>query len=314
MSPELGVADDDEHVEPYLSTDSGSGPGDTLSPEMLVNPPDSEPETWPDETMDPTDNVETHAEPLTDLVPPSGFGDVDSPSCDEDIEERFWNENPCPQSLPPIRTIFDAIHSPTQSTQQQKPTKIWKEIMELHLPQETEKIVNDSKTRDKARYYKHIAIFPDELPTVNRWWLIHRAIIDAYVMLKDLTDEKLQDILKTTHPCVIMIPTQRHGHWLLSVVNFKQRELHYLDSIPLQQSAHINHHGPQCVFTIPRGLVNAIWLFIHPDDEHGYNWSNWSTRVITVDGTAPMEQGETPNPFYSSVNTELAAYLENPKS
>ncbi|KAF8337551.1 uncharacterized protein EI90DRAFT_3118999 [Cantharellus anzutake] len=260
MSPELGVADDDEHVEPYLSTDSGSGPGDTLGPEMLVNLPDSEPETWPDETMDPTDNVETHAEPLTDLVPPSGFGDVDSPSCDEDIEERFWNENPRPQSLPPIRTIFDAIHSPTQSTQQQKPTKIWKEITELHLPQETEKIVNDSKTRDKARYYKHIAIFPDALPTVNRRRLIHGAIIDAYVeMLKDLTDEKLQDILKTTRPRVIMFPTQcegmrhcmavrlldratkkvrtdlfdatswtipcysrRHGHWLLGVVNFEQ--------------------------------------------------------------------------------------------
>ncbi|KAF8342174.1 uncharacterized protein EI90DRAFT_3011699 [Cantharellus anzutake] len=156
MSPELGVADDDEHVEPYLSTDSGSGPGDTLGPEMPVNPPDSEPETWPDETMDPTDNVETHAEPLTDLVPPSGFGDVDSPSCDEDIEERFWNENPRPQSLPPIRTIFNAIHSPTQSTQQQKPTKIWKEITELHLPQETEKVrmfpsspVNDSRPETK---------------------------------------------------------------------------------------------------------------------------------------------------------------------
>ncbi|KAF8333213.1 uncharacterized protein EI90DRAFT_3122264 [Cantharellus anzutake] len=135
--------------------------------------------------MDPTDNVETHAEPLTDLVPPSGFGDVDSPSCDEDIEERFWNENPCPKSLPPIRTIFDAIHSRTQSTQQKKPTKIWKEITELHLPQETEKIVNDSKTRDKARYYKHIAIFPDALPTVNCRQLIHGAIIDAYVeMLK----------------------------------------------------------------------------------------------------------------------------------
>ncbi|KAF8328793.1 uncharacterized protein EI90DRAFT_3017421 [Cantharellus anzutake] len=259
MSPELGVADDDEHVEPYLSTDSGSGPGDTLGPEMPVNPPDSEPETWPDETMDPTDNVETHAEPLTDLVPPSGFGDVDSPSCDKDIEERFWNENPRPQSLPPIRTIFDAIHSPTQSTQQQKPTKIWKEIMELHLPQETEKIVNNSKTRDKARYYKHIAIFPDALPTVNCQWLIHRAIIDAYVeMLKDLTDEKLQDILKTTHPH--HTSTTKHPYQL------------------------------------PRST------------------SNWSTRVITVDGTAPMEQGETPNPFYSSVNTELAAYLENPKS
>ncbi|KAF8321017.1 uncharacterized protein EI90DRAFT_3020426 [Cantharellus anzutake] len=321
MSPELGVADDDEHVEPYLSTDSGSGPGDTLGPEMPVNLPDSEPETWPDETMDPTDNVETHAEPLTDLVPPSGFGDVDSPSCDEDIEERFWNENPRPQSLPPIRTIFDAIHSPTQSTQQQKPTKIWKEITELHLPQETEKIVNDSKTRDKARYYKHIAIFSDALPTVNRRRLIHGAIIDAYVeMLKDLTDEKLRDILKTTRPRVIMFPTQcegmrhcmavrlldratkkvrtdlfdatswtipcysrRRGHWLLGVVNFEQRELRYLDSIPLQQSAHINRHGPQWVFTILRGLVNAIWLFIHPDDEHGYNWSNWSTRVITME-------------------------------
>jgi hypothetical protein len=72
--------------------------------------------------------------------------------------------------------------------------------------------VNDSKTRDKARYYKHIAIFPDALPTVNCQQLIHGAIIDAYVeMLKDLTDEKLRDILKTTHPCVIMFPTQCEG-------------------------------------------------------------------------------------------------------
>jgi hypothetical protein len=138
MSPEPDIADDDDHVEPYLSTDSASGPGNTLSPE--INLPDDEPETWPDETMDPADHAETRAEPLTDLVPPSRLGDADSFSCDENIEEKFWNENPRPQTLPPITTIFDAIRSPSQSIQRQKPTKIWKEIMELHLPQDTGKV------------------------------------------------------------------------------------------------------------------------------------------------------------------------------
>jgi hypothetical protein len=72
--------------------------------------------------------------------------------------------------------------------------------------------VNDRKTRYKARYYNHVTIFADALPTVNRRRLIHGAIIDAYVeMLKDLTDENLQDILKTTRPRVIMFPTQCEG-------------------------------------------------------------------------------------------------------
>ncbi|KAF8313028.1 uncharacterized protein EI90DRAFT_3159800 [Cantharellus anzutake] len=319
MSPEPDDNDDIDDIEP--STDSGSGPGDTLEPEIPVNHSDGEPEIRLDETMDPIDNPDPHTEPLTDLVPPHRLRDADSPGCNKSIEEKFWNENPRPQSLPPITTIFDAIRSPTQSIQQQKPTKIWKEIMELLLPQDAGKIVNESKTRDKARYYKHIAIFPDALPTVNRRRLIHGAIIDAYVeMLQDLTDEKLRDILKTTHPRVIMFPTQCEGmrhcmavhlldratkkvrtdlfdasawtipcysrkrsHWLLGVVNFEQRELRYLDSMPLQQNAHIGRHGPQWVFTILQGLVNATWSFIHPDDEHGYNWSNWSTRAVTTE-------------------------------
>ncbi|KAF8318048.1 uncharacterized protein EI90DRAFT_3158642 [Cantharellus anzutake] len=185
---------------------------DTLEPEIPVNHSDGEPEIRLNETMDPIDNPDPPTEPLTDLVPPHRLRGADSPGCNKSIEEKFWNENPCPQSLPPITTIFDAIRSPTQSIQQQKPTKIWKEIMELLLPQDAGKIVNESKTRHKARYYKHIAIFPDALPTVNRQWLIHGAIIDAYIeMLQDLTDEKLWEILKTTCPCVIMFPTQCEG-------------------------------------------------------------------------------------------------------
>jgi hypothetical protein len=72
--------------------------------------------------------------------------------------------------------------------------------------------VNNSRTRYQARYYKHVAVFADALPTVNRRRLIHGAIIDAYVeILKDLTDENLQDILKITRPRVIMFPTQSEG-------------------------------------------------------------------------------------------------------
>jgi hypothetical protein len=68
------------------------------------------------------------------------------------------------------------------------------------------------KQDGNARYYKHIAILSDALVTVNRRRLIHGTIIDAYIeMLKDLTDENLRDLLRTTRPRVIMFPTQCEG-------------------------------------------------------------------------------------------------------
>jgi len=53
---------------------------------------------------------------------------------EECVAEKFWSSNPCPPGLPPIKTIFDALVSPFQSIQQQRPVKIWKEIMDLYLP------------------------------------------------------------------------------------------------------------------------------------------------------------------------------------
>ncbi|KAF8336402.1 uncharacterized protein EI90DRAFT_172170 [Cantharellus anzutake] len=306
MSPEsdLGGAED---IEPPI--DSASGSDDLDVPGDIS---DDESEAPLDE---PTESAETdgglHAKPVS----PEGLwsAGLDNSNDEQSIEEKFWNENPRPQSLPPITTIIDAIRSPGQSVQEQMPKKIWKEIMELHLPRETERIANDGQ----MRYYKHISIFCDALPTVNRLRRIHGTIIDTYIeMLKDLTDKNLRDVLRTTRPRVIMFPTQCEGmrhhlavrlldqetknvrtdlfevtswtipcysrkrsHWLLGVVNFEKRELRYLDSIPLPETFDISHHGPQWVFAILGQLVDAIWSFVHPT--RVFDWSNWGSRVVT---------------------------------
>ena len=57
------------------------------------------------------------------------------------IADEFWNHNPRPSDLPPIRMILDAINTPAQSIGQQNPRIIWEEIMKLHMPQHTEKVV-----------------------------------------------------------------------------------------------------------------------------------------------------------------------------
>ncbi|KAF8307015.1 uncharacterized protein EI90DRAFT_3297874 [Cantharellus anzutake] len=160
------------------------------------------------------------------------------------------------------------------------------------------------KQDGQTRYYKHITIFPDALVTANHRRLIDGTIIDAYIeMLKDLTDKNLRDLLSTTRPQVIMFPTQCEGmrhhlavrlldrcHWLLGVVNFEEQELRYLDSKPIPETSNINCHGPCWVFTILQQLVDAVWSFTHPDGQHGFNWFNWTTKVVTsLDGGTTTE-------------------------
>jgi hypothetical protein len=143
---EPGIAGANDPVDSHLPTDTARRPANTLDPEVPPSSLNNVPEAWPDGTMDLAGNVETVSEPAPHLVPPAGGiwrngpGDVGGSSSNGNIEEKFWNENPRPQSLPPISTIFDAIHSPSESSQQQKPTKIWKEIMNLYLPQETGRV------------------------------------------------------------------------------------------------------------------------------------------------------------------------------
>ncbi len=57
------------------------------------------------------------------------------------IADEFWNHNPRPSDLPPIRMILDAINTLAQSIGQQNLRIIWEEIMKLHMLQHTEKVV-----------------------------------------------------------------------------------------------------------------------------------------------------------------------------
>ncbi|KAF8313344.1 uncharacterized protein EI90DRAFT_3294515, partial [Cantharellus anzutake] len=172
MSPEPDI--DADHADPDLPTNAASGLGNALDPEVAPSHVDDMLEAGPDGAIDLAGNVETFSEPLANLAPPpmaiwhNQSGDANNSSSNENIEEMFWNQNPCPQSLPPIPMIFDVICSPSKSSQQQKPTKIWKEIMELYLPKESGRMV---KQDGQTRYYKHITIFPDALVTANHWLL-----------------------------------------------------------------------------------------------------------------------------------------------
>jgi len=51
---------------------------------------------------------------------------------------NFWEKGKWPSELPSIQTIFDAIEHLEETAQQQQPTAIWWEIMELHMPVITE--------------------------------------------------------------------------------------------------------------------------------------------------------------------------------
>jgi hypothetical protein len=54
---------------------------------------------------------------------------------------NFWEKSKRPSELPSIRTIFDAIEHPEETVQQQQPTAIWREIMKLHMPVITERVM-----------------------------------------------------------------------------------------------------------------------------------------------------------------------------
>ena len=58
---------------------------------------------------------------------------------DDELLREYWEENPRPTSLPPIRTLIETVDDPNSTTELQKPTCIWQEIVKL----ETERKLDD---------------------------------------------------------------------------------------------------------------------------------------------------------------------------
>ncbi|KAF8332859.1 uncharacterized protein EI90DRAFT_3154155 [Cantharellus anzutake] len=185
MSPEPGI--DADHADPDLPTNTASGLGNALDPEVTPSPVDDALEAGPDGAIDLAGNVETFSEPLANLAPPP---------------TAIWhNQSGVPAVMRTskrcsgIRTLilrafpnFNDLQCYTLTQQILSATKANENLGGNNGVM----VKQDSQTR----YYKHITIFPNALVTANRWQLIDGTIIDVYIeMLKDLTDKNLWDLL-----------------------------------------------------------------------------------------------------------------------
>src|SRR5260370_10913066 len=99
----------------------------------------------PSDTLDDKHWIESPSlQPVTEAAQPipgnSKIIDLDSSDAldDEHWISMFWEKNKWLSGLPSIQMIFDAIEHPEETAQQQQPTVIWQEIMNLHTPDITE--------------------------------------------------------------------------------------------------------------------------------------------------------------------------------